>query len=249
MSLKADYQRLEPGSTVTLIEVDCTAFDGGVLYFHSVELPYTPEEILAAGGDANKLPGKPIYWQGRKYSPWPADVSGLEKSSEGSSPRPKLSVANLDQSISTLCMVYNDLLQAKVIVHHTLAHFLDAKNFPTGNPTADPTAESIDVWYIDTKTSDNDISVEWTLASPADVQGQKLPTRQMTSRCTWCMRGEYRTANCGYTGSKYFDKYGNPVNNPALDECGGTVKACQLRWGEDAELPFGGFPAISLVRR
>lgn len=249
MSLKADFQRLEPGSTVTLIEVDCTAFDGEVLRFHSIELPYTPEEITAADGDANKLPGKPIYWQGKKYELWPADVSGLEKSSEGSSPRPKLAVANLDQSISMLCMEYNDLLQAKVVVHHTLAHFLDAENFPEGNPNADPTAESIDVWYIDTKTSDNDISVEWTLASPADVQGQRLPTRQMTNRCTWCMRGEYRTANCGYTGDMYFDKYGNPVDNPALDECGGTVKACQLRWGEDAELPFGGFPAIGLLRR
>lgn len=248
MGIEADYQKLEPGSPVTLIEVDCTAFDGEILYFHSHEIPYTAEEIDAAGGDPEKLKGKPIYWQGNRYDLWPADVSGLEKSSEGTSPRPKLSVGNLDNSISSLCSIYHDLLQAKVIVHRTLMHYLDAKNFPEGNPSADPEQEQIDVWYIDTKTTDNDTNVIWTLASPADVQNQKLPKRQMTSRCTWCMNGEYRTANCGYTGTNYFDKYGNRVDNPALDECGGTVKACQLRHGEDSELPFGGFPAISILR-
>ncbi|EPS1205479.1 TPA: phage minor tail protein L [Serratia marcescens] len=247
MSFAAVSQSLEPGAPITLIEVDCTAFDGDVLYFHNYEIPYTADELLAAG-DVDSLPAKPIYWQGIRYDAWPAQVTGLEKSSEGTSPRPKLAVANLDYSITRLCETFHDLLLAKVTVHNTFAEFLDAKNFPAGNPNADPEKEQIDTWYIDTKTLENDTSVEFALASPADVQGQKLPNRQMTSRCTWCMRGDYRKADCGYTGTNYFDKDGNPVDNPALDECGGTVASCKLRFGKDAELPFGGFPAIALIR-
>lgn len=248
MSLTSNIQKLEPGSRVTLIEVDCTSFDGDVLYFHSHEVPYTAAELLALDDDIDVLPAKPIYWQGVKYDAWPAEVSGLEKTSEGTSPRPKLSVANLDGTVSALCRAFNNLLLAKVTVHKTFAAFLDAGNFPDGNASADPEQEVVDVWYVHRKTVDNDTTVEWELASPADVQNQKLPTRQMTSRCTWCMRGGYRLADCGYTGNLYFDKNGSPVDNPAQDECGGTVSACKLRWGEDEELPFGGFAAISILR-
>ncbi|OWF79246.1 phage minor tail protein L [Yersinia kristensenii] len=248
MSFTSNVQKLEPGSRVILIEVDCTSFGGEVLYFHKDEIAYTEAELLALSDDIDVLPAKPIYWQGIRYDAWPAEVSGLEKTSEGTSPRPKLAVANLDGSISALCRAFNDLLLAKVTVHHTFAEFLDANNFPAGNPSADPTQETIDVWYINRKTAANDTTVEFELASPADVQNQKLPSRQMTSRCTWCMRGNYRQADCGYTGNRYFDKHGNPVNNPALDECGGTVAACKLRWGEDEPLPFGGFAAISILR-
>ncbi len=72
--------------------------------------------------------------------------------------------------------------------------------------------------------------------------------RQMTNRCAWCMQGQYRGADCGYTGTRYYDKFGNPVDNPALDVCPGTVAGCKLRFGDDAMLPFGGFPAIGLLR-
>jgi lambda family phage minor tail protein L len=70
----------------------------------------------------------------------------------------------------------------------------------------------------------------------------------MTSRCAWCLQGQYRGADCGYTGTKYFGKFGNPVDNPADDVCSGTVAGCKLRWGEDEQLPFGGFPAIAITR-
>lgn len=248
MGIAADDQKLEPGSKVVLIEVDGSAFGADVLYFHNHATPYTEAEILAAGKDPSKLPGKPIFWQGVRYDAWPCEVEDLESNGDGSPASPKLSVANLDGSISALCKMFQDMKQAKVTIHRTYAHYLDAVNFPGGNPGADPTADSIDVWYVDSKSADNETTVQFKLSSPVDVTGQKLPARQMTSRCAWCLQGQYRGADCGYTGTRYFDKFGNPVDNPALDECPGTVAGCKLRQGESSELTFGGFPSIALIR-
>ncbi|MGK3370204.1 phage minor tail protein L, partial [Citrobacter youngae] len=170
MSLNSDYQKLEPGSVVRLFDVDGTAFGvSDVLRFHAHNIAHTPEEIAAAGGDENKLPAKSIWWQGQEYKAWPCQIEGIETSTDGSSAQPKLSVANLDSSITALCLAYDDLLQAKVTIHDTLAQYLDAKNFPGGNPSTDPTQEKLKVFYIDAKSSETNEVVEFTLSSPMDL--------------------------------------------------------------------------------
>ncbi|WP_312384255.1 phage minor tail protein L [Atlantibacter subterraneus] len=250
MSLNSDYQKLEPGNAVRLFSVDGTAFGTGeVLRFHSNNVPHTEAEIVAAGGDESKLPAKSIWWQGEEYKAWPCQIEGIEASTSGSSAQPKLSVANLDSSITALCLAYDDLLQAKVTIHDTLAQYLDARNFPGGNPTADATQEKIQVWYIDAKTSETNEVVEFALSSPMDLQGLMIPTRQLHSLCTWCIRNKYRTGDgCDYAGTRYFDKNNNPVDDPSRDECNGTLTACKLRFGDGNELSFGGFPGTSLIR-
>lgn len=248
MSMNSDRQLLQPGNDILLIEVDGTAFGVDLLRFHSHAIPYTEAEIIAAGTDASKLPGKPIIWQGNRYEAWPCKIEGREATGDGTPVSPKLTVANVDGSIAALCGLYQDMKQAKVTVHETYAHYLDAANYPGGNSTANPNAESIDVWYIDSKTLSNDEEVQFKLSSPVDVSGQQLPNRQMTSKCAWCLQGQYRGADCGYTGTKYFDKFGVAVTNPAQDDCPGTVVGCKLRWGESGQIPFGGFPAIGLIK-
>ncbi|MFX4794195.1 phage minor tail protein L, partial [Acinetobacter baumannii] len=52
---------------------------------------------------------------------------------------------------------------------------------------------------------------------------------------------------CGYTGAAMFTEKDEPTDNPALDRCGGRLRSCRLRFGENKPLPFGGFPASSLV--
>ncbi len=250
MSLNSDYQKLEPGNEVRLFSVDGTAFGTGeVLRFHSYNVPHTEAEIVTAGGDESKLPAKSIWWQGQEYKAWPCQIDGVEASTSGSSAQPKLSVANLDGSVTALCLAYDDLLQAKVTIHDTLAQYLDALNFAGGNPAADATQEKLQVWYIDAKTSETNKVVEFALSSPMDLQGLMIPTRQLHSLCTWCIRNKYRTGDgCDYAGSRYFDKNNNPVSDPSLDECNGTLSACKLRFGENNELSFGGFPGTSLIR-
>lgn len=251
MSLNADYQKLESGNDVRLIEVDGSSFGlTDVLRFHNYSIPHTEAEIITAGGDESKLPAKPIWWQGNEYAAWPYQLEGLEKSTSGSNATPSLTVANIESSISALCLAYDDLLQAKVTIHDTKEKYLDARNFADGNPTADPTQEKLQVWYIDGKTGElAGETVEFALSSPMDLQGQMIPTRQLHSLCTWCIRNKYRTGDgCDYAGTRYFDKNNNPVSDPSLDECNGTLTACKLRFGENNELSFGGFPGTSLIR-
>ncbi|WP_313021516.1 phage minor tail protein L [Atlantibacter hermannii] len=248
--INSDYQKLEPGDTVRLFSVDGTAFGvGEVMRFHSHSIPHSEAEILAAGGDESKLAAKSIWWQGQEYKAWPCEIEGTEKSTGGESAQPVLRVANLDGSVTALCLAYDDMLQAKVSIHDTLAQYLDARNFPGGNPTADASQEKIQVWYIDAKTSETSEVVEFALSSPMDLQGLMIPTRQLHSLCTWCIRNKYRTGDgCDYAGTRYFDKNNNPVDDPSRDECNGTLTACKLRFGEGNELPFGGFPGTSLIR-
>ena len=121
-----DYQKLEPGNAVRLFEVDGTAFGvPDILRFHAYNIPHTEAEITAAGGDPEKLPAKSILWQGEEYRAWPVLIDGIEASTTGSGAQPKLSVANLDGSVTALCLAYDDMLKAKVTIHDTLAHYLD----------------------------------------------------------------------------------------------------------------------------
>jgi lambda family phage minor tail protein L len=156
---------------------------GAVLRFHSHNIAHTPAEITAAGGDESTLPAKSIWWQGNEYKAWPCQINGLEKSTTGSGATPKLTVANLDGSITALCLAYDDLLKATVTIHDTLAQYLDARNFPSGNATADPTQEKLQVWYIDGKNTETSEAIEFRLTSPMDLQGLMIPTRQLHSLC------------------------------------------------------------------
>lgn len=133
---------MEPGNTVRLFEVDGSAFGlDEVLRFHAYNLSHTPEEITAAGGDDAKLAAKSIWWQGKEYGAWPCQIEGLEMATSGSTAQPTLTLANLNGSITALCLRFEDMAQAKVTIHDTLAYYLDANNFPEGNPTADPEQE------------------------------------------------------------------------------------------------------------
>ena len=265
--LKSDIQKLEPGSLVTLIEVDCTEFGGDVMYFHGHNIAFSSnriekmlnplyagslrwyagtEERHAGEGEFNQR-GIPIIWQGKRYEAWPCQVEGVEVDSSGSPTSPTLSVGNLDGTISALCLYFDDLLQAKVVIHHTMAKYLDAANFIDGNPDADPSEEVIETWYIDSKSQEDSQTISWILSNPADVAGQIIPARLITGVCEWCLRGEYRGADCGYTGTAMFDENDNPVDDPAEDKCGGIIPSCKKRFGENNPIRFGGFPAASLI--
>ncbi|MNO03148.1 Phage minor tail protein L [compost metagenome] len=63
------------------------------------------------------------------------------------------------------------------------------------------------------------------------------------------MTAGYRGPNCGYTGP-YFDLDGNATDDPAKDQCNGCLDSgCTVRFGQGNQLPFGGFPAVSLIAR
>lgn len=251
-----DVQKLEPGNKIRLVEVDITKFAPGsdVMRFHAYELPYTAAEITAAGSDSNKLPAKSIWFGGEEYKAFPYQLTGISSSSDGQSAEPALAVANLDGVISALCIHYDDLVQARVTVIDTFSHYLDAKNFPGGNAKADPSQKYTQLWYIDSKSSEDNEKVEFKLASPIDLQDMQIPTRQIIGLCTWACRGQYQgglqgLGGCNYNGNRYFNLLGGVEQDKANDKCSGLLTDCKKRFGDSAPLDFGGFPGANLMRR
>lgn len=236
-------QKLEPGAKVRLIEVDCTTFGGDILRFHNYNVDYTQSELEALQVSGEEIPPKKIMWKGNAYSAWPYAMTGIEWDGTGKSPMPSLEVANIDGSISSICLLLQNLFGAKVTEHITFRQYL-----PDGDDP-DESMEFTQNWYITRKSGENQSSVMFELSSPADFTGQQLPRRQIYSMCHWAMNGNYRGPDCGYTGVKYFTEKGVPTDNPVLDKCGGLCLDCKLRFGEEAPLPFGGFIASSLIAR
>lgn len=234
-------QSLEPGAKVKLIAIDCTEFGGEVYRFHNYNVPYTEEELLKFQNLITDIPPKAIMWQGEAYSCWPYEFDGIEQDGTGSSPTPTLRVSNFDSYVSSLCFQLQNLFKAEVTEYTTFQPYLD------GEEDADPTQYFSQTWYISRKSEENGEVVAWDLSSPADVTGQQLPKRLITSMCHWALNGAYRGPDCGYTGTKYFTEKGEPTDNPALDVCGGLCKDCKDRQGEENELTFGGFIASSLI--
>lgn len=231
MSLLADIQTLEPGARVRLFELDATVLGADSLLFH----PH--------------LQTNPIVWQGQVYDPWPVEATGFERTSD-QPPTPRLRVGNINGSITALCLLFDDLVGARLILRRTLVQYLDAVNFSGGNSRADPNEHFPDeIWFIERKVSEDDEVVEFELATAADLNGEQLPGRQIIAgTCGWIVRGGYRGSYCGYNGPPVADINDNPTSDPSQDVCGGKVRSCKLRFGVNEPLPYGGFPAAGLLR-
>lgn len=223
-----ELQKLAPSAVIELFELDLTPFGDALYRFH-------------AGSNGYK---QNIVWQGNTYTAFPVEATGFEFTGQGQLPRPIFRVANLSSAISVLALQFEDMVGAKVTRKRTLKKYLDAVNFPDGNPTADPDAYFNDeIYYIDRKSNENRDVVEFELAVSFDLQGVMIPRRQIIQNlCPWTYRG----TECGYTGTTYFDNNDNPVGSAGQDVCGKRLSSCKARFGATKELPFGGFPSASM---
>lgn len=90
--------------------------------------------------------------------------------------------------------------------------------------------------------------VTFELASELDKMNERVPRRSMIANvCQW----EYRSPECGYSGSNYWDKDDNSVSVLSQDRCGKRLASCVLRFGGSGgvePLPFGSFPGVGLTR-
>ena len=262
MTLNSDFQKLYVDGLITLFELDARALGAGILRFHG-HISYEDWERIYSYigsdgmlGDEAQLIGevfestesktwyRNIIWQGETFEPMALEVSGLEMRSDGKASAPTLSMANnvggIQGAISAYCLQFGDFAGAKLKVITTLAKYLDAENFSTGNPTANPSEKREQIWFIEQKTSENAQQVTFELSNPVDFEGLKIPTRQISNYCNW----EYRSEECGYIGSAMFTEKDAPTDIPTLDRCNYRTSGCRCR---ENELHFGGFPASSMV--
>ena len=266
MTLNSDFQKLYVDGLITLFELDARALGAGILRFHG-HISYEDWERIYSYigsdgmlGDEAQLIGevfestesktwcRNIIWQGETFEPMALEVSGLEMRSDGKASAPTLSMANnvggIQGAISAYCLQFGDFAGAKLKVITTLAKYLDAENFSTGNPTANPSEKREQIWFIEQKTSENAQQVTFELSNPVDFEGLKIPVRQISNYCHWCAVAAYRGESCQYTGAAMFTEKDEPTDNPALDRCSGRLSSCRIR---NNEIRFGGFPASSLM--
>ena len=142
--------------------------------------------------------------------------------------------------------------------------------------TSDPEAFfEDDIYFIDRKVAENKILIEFELAPAWDVEGIKLPKREIIQNtCLW----KYRGGECGYTGTQYYTKDDEPTSDATKDYCAKKLTSCELRFAEPyvsatteaacvlenhywnsstgscwnlnkAILPYGGFPGVGLGLR
>ena len=207
-------------------------------------------DILRWHAGVNEQVTGNIVWNGETYLRVPVKAEGFEYKNTGTLPRPTLTVDNTTSLVTALFLVVNattvgnDLAGAEVRRIRTLKKFLDAANFSSGNSNADPYASFPEErWFVDRKSAENREIVSFELASKFDVAGQKMPKRQcIANLCQW----EYRSSECSYTGSNFFDVNDNAAASLAQDRCGKRISSCKLRFGANSELPFGSFPSVGL---
>lgn len=235
MPLNSDFQKLSVDGVVTLFELDASKLGAGILRFH---------------GHNHERNDSVIVFRGKEYNPQALNVTGLEMRSDGRASTPTLTLANniagVQGAVSAYCLQFSDFAHAKLTVITTLAKYLDAVNFDDGNPTASDECKE-QIWFVEQKTSENAQQVTFELSNPIDLEGLKIPVREINNYCYLAMHGLYRSEACGYTGVEMFDENDKPTDNPILDKCGGRMKSCVCRFGKNKPLPFGGCPASGLI--
>jgi lambda family phage minor tail protein L len=235
MSISSDIQEYAPGQLIDLFVVD----------FSTTSLAAPPTNMYLYPGIKHNY--GTLTFGGNDYIPFPMEITGFKKSSEGTLPRPVMRISNVTGFISQQMLAYNDFIGAKVSRYRTFAKYLD------GEPAADFSAKRVEIYFIEQKKTETKAVVELLLVSPVDIMGVRLPSRVMyANTCSW----EYRGAECGWTASDpnlYFTS--NDTNTALLseDSCGKRLESCKKRFcsyngtkfdNPNASLPYGAFPAL-----
>tara|TARA_R100001443_G_scaffold99081_2_gene106209 strand:- start:1069 stop:1695 length:627 start_codon:yes stop_codon:yes gene_type:complete len=190
----SELQKISPSNIVELFQLELiTAIHGAntIFYFHN---------------GVNTNDNSNVIFDNNEYVKMPIEATGFEFKSK-TLPRPRLKISNILGTFTTLILTLPQGLEgAKVTRLRTLRRFIDDDNFAGGdilgedgsfilqednsvidmesgiNPfgTADPTALfPSEIYFIDRKTAENRDGVEFELAASFDLDGVRLPKRQV----------------------------------------------------------------------
>ncbi|ACL61762.1 phage minor tail protein L [Methylobacterium nodulans] len=230
-------QSLTPGDLVALFIIDLS--------------PLRVNQQFAFTSEADRARG-PLKFRGITYTPLDVKAEGFELTGQGAMPQPKISVSNATRLMSSATLLYQDLIGAKLIRTRTYAQFLDDGETP--DPEA---AYTQDIYRFEQKTEHSKHQIVWNLAADMDQEGRELPGRLVIRDiCLWPYRRwdedaqafDYSHVKCPYNGAQCYDRFGNPTTPDKDEPSRHVATCCKVRFGADAQLPFGGFPGVARVR-
>lgn len=189
-----------------------------------------------------------------EYIAIPLELTGIEITSSGASTRPTLSMANIPSLTRTLAAnettlsdiaeneveillsgegIYNneDFLGTAVEYRSTLTNYLKQEGDTAALPVEFPSHKFV----IDRITAENNILVQFELATVFDLEGIQLPYRQINGRyCPWQYQGHALSNQGGCTWpldsrNRFYDKNDNLLTIPSTYDntaknAGDTVK-------------------------
>ncbi len=190
-----------------------------------------------------------IIWNSNDYDYMPVGAGGFEYNSSGSYPRPSLTLSNANRLITTLIILVNAVTPGNDLLGSTVKRIRVLKKHLDGQSEADPFAQwPTEIYLVDRKSNEDVNFVTFELATELDKTNQSVPKRAMIQNvCQW----QYRSSECSYSGSNYWDKTDSTVPTLKQDKCGKRLSSCKLRFGGAGgtdPLPFGSFPGVGLTQ-
>jgi lambda family phage minor tail protein L len=186
---ESQTRSLDPDPLITLYQLDLTpagaASPNNILYLH---------DGIAQGNNQ-------VTFGGKVYTPYPIKAEEFEWSTQGTLPRPKLSVSNVGGIASALCREYGDLVGC------VLTRIQTFKRFLAGQPEANATQTlPIQKFVIERKTIETSSMCAFDLSIPSDAEGVTLPRRLIISNtCIW----RYRGPECTHSGLPVTNRLGD----------------------------------------
>ena len=188
----SDVQSLNPADDrVELFEIQISESPDTWIYLCNEY--YTPSSSTKV-----TMRDKTTTSQINTYQVIPIAMEEVERTMDGSLPRPELKVANVFRTQdntsfsgaiyvanSNSAIPYDDILGLKVIKRTTLSSYL------YNNDTQDPPIEfPVEVWYLDRVVEENNLEITFELVAPYDLQGVTIPRRNVISTgCSWEYQG------------------------------------------------------------
>lgn len=234
-SINTEISKLEPSVPVVFYEIDLTQIYPQIRNNTTLTNQPLQNGILRIYNDYNlynisSQPYGTITWKSNQYFPMPVHADGFEMNSAGTLPTPRIFIANTspDTSINSFhkyirlqIQSLGDIVGSKFTRIKTFLKYLNGANFSGGfNPyTDDPSISEIelpkDIYYIDRKSQEDNLILEYSLGSILDVEGVFLPSRTIyASKCPF----EYRGEGCLYEYDSrrsiaHSGVYGNVANS------------------------------------
>ena len=177
MTIITDLQKISPGSE--LVEL------------YEIEKPNGSFAYLTPGQDSDGSSLQIYDYDNnstlRTYTPIPVSSDGFETKITGAISRPVFNVSNVGSTFTTLIGTTDiDLIVGKKFIRRlTLKKYLQGESADPGSGNA-PVEFVRQVWTISRIQAEDSMTVNFELAAPFDLQGVKIPARNIVSNaCPW----------------------------------------------------------------